>query len=59
MKQQQMLLASKNQVYVVLIDVAKAFDRSAKIKIGTETSKDIQIQSGVPQGSVLSPTLYT
>ena len=82
-------LANKRQVYVVLRDVAKAFDkvwfnglkyklthlqlptilektlcnfldhRSVKIKIGEETSNEIQIQSGVPQGSVLSPTLYT
>ncbi len=34
-------------------------DRSAKIKIGSETSNNIQILSGVPQGSVLSPPLYT
>ncbi len=82
-------LASKNEVYVVLRDVAKAFDkvwfnglkykishlelpsilektlcnsldhRSAKIKIGEETSNEIQIESGVSQGSLLCPTLYT
>ncbi len=34
-------------------------DRSAKISIGTEVSTNIKILSGVPQGSVLSPTLYT
>lgn len=82
-------LANKNQVYVVLRDVSKAFDkvwlnglkykisrlqlpsineknicnfldsRSAKIKIGEEFSNDIKLESGLPQGSVLSPTLYT
>ncbi len=82
-------LADKQQVYVVLRDVAKAFDkvwhndlkykllrlklppilektlcnfldnRKAKIKIGKEESNDIDLLSGVPQGSVLFPTLYT
>lgn len=82
-------LAEKKQVFVVLRDVAKAFDkvwhnglkykilrlglpdvlekivckfldnRKAKIIIGNEYSRDIQLLSGVPQGSVLSPTLYT
>ncbi len=82
-------MANKNQVYIVLRDVAKAFDkvwinglkynllnlglpsilqkllcnfldnRSAKINIGKEFSNDIYLSSGVPQGSVLSPTLYT
>ncbi len=33
--------------------------RKAKINIGTKFSKDINILSGVPEGSVLSPTLYT
>ncbi len=82
-------LANKNQVYIVLRDVAKAFDkvwinglkykllnlgppsmlqklpcnfldnRSAKINIGKEFSIDINLSRGVPQGSVLSSTLYT
>ncbi len=82
-------LADKNQVYVVLRDVAKAFDkvwhnglkfkilnlglpsiiekilcnfinnRKAKINIGNDYSNHIPLLSGVPQGSVLSPTLYT
>jgi len=82
-------LAEKKQVYMVLRDVAKAFDkvwhnglkykllrlglpdilekilcnfldnRKAKINFGNEFSKDINLLSGVPQGSVLSPTLYT
>ncbi len=81
-------LAEKKQVYVVLRDVAKAFDkvwhnglkhkilrpglpdilekilckfldnRKAKIKFGNKYSRDIHLLSGVPQGSVLSPTLY-
>ncbi len=34
-------------------------NRKAKIKIGKEKSNDIDLLSGVPQGSVLSPTLYT
>ncbi len=34
-------------------------DRQAHISIGTELSNNITILSGVPQGSVLSPTLYT
>ncbi len=82
-------LADKNQVYMVLRDVAKAFDkvwhnglkykvlklglpsilekkilcnflnnRKAKIDIGNDYSNYITL-SGVPQGSVLSPTLYT
>ena len=82
-------LADKNQVYVVLRDVAKAFDkvwhnglkfkllnlglpiiiekilcnflynRKAKINIGNDYSNYITLLGGVPQGSVLSPTLYT
>ncbi len=32
-------------------------ERSAKIKFGSETSNNIPILNGVPQGSVLSPTL--
>ncbi len=82
-------LAKKKQVYVVLRDLAKAFDkvwhnglkhkilrlglpdilekilcnfldnRKAKIKFGNDYSRDIHLLSGVPQGSVLSPTLYT
>ncbi len=82
-------LADKKQVYLVLRDVAKAFDkvwhnglkykilrlglpdilekilcnfldnRKAKIKIGCKYSSSIRLLSGVPQGSVLSPTLYT
>ncbi len=80
-------LADKKQVYMVLRDVAKAFDkvwhnglkykilrlglpdilekilcnflddRKAKINIGNEFSNFINLLSGVPQGSVLSPTL--
>ncbi len=34
-------------------------DRSAKVKIGKDNSNDISLQSGVPQGIVLSPTLYS
>ncbi len=34
-------------------------NRTATIKIGEEFSSDIELLSGVPQGSVLSPTLYT
>ena len=82
-------LADKKQVYMVLRDVAKAFDkvwhnglkykilklelpsileknlcnflnnRKAKIHIGNDYSNTITLLSGVPQGSVLSPTLYT
>ena len=82
-------LAEKKQVYMVLRDVEKAFDkvwhnglkykilrlrlpdilekilcnfldnRKAKINIGNDFSNNINLLSGVPQGSVLSPTLYT
>lgn len=82
-------LADKKQVFIVLRDVAKAFDkvwhngvkykilrlglpdilekilckfldnRKAKINFGNEYSREINLLSGVPQGSVLSPTLYT
>ncbi len=34
-------------------------NRTAKINIGREHSKDIKLLSGVPQGSVVSPILYT
>ena len=34
-------------------------DRKAKISIGTELSTYMKLESGVPQGSILSPTLYT
>ncbi len=33
--------------------------RIARISIGNELSNNINLLSGVPQGSVLSPTLYT
>ncbi len=82
-------LSNKQQVTVVLRDLAKAFDkvwhaglkykflhlnlppplettlctfldnRTATIYIGTSNSDNINLLSGVPQGSVLSPTLYT
>ncbi len=81
--------AEKRQVYMVLRDVAKAFDkvwhnglkykilrlglpeilekiicsflnnRKARINLGNEYSNCMELLSGVPQGSVLSPTLYT
>ena len=34
-------------------------NRTAIISIGSDLSNDIKLLSGVPQGSVLSPTLYT
>ncbi len=34
-------------------------NRTATISIGNEISNNINLLSGVPQGSVLSPTLYT
>ncbi len=82
-------MADKRQVYLVLRDVAKEFDKvwhnelkykllgiglpsflektlcnfldnmSALINIGNDFSNNIQLLSGVPKGSVLSPTLYT
>ena len=82
-------IASKNQLYLVLRDVSKAFDkvwhdglqykiaqldlpntitlllnnfikgRRAKIKVGTYTGQSFPLTAGVPQGSSLSPTLYT
>ena len=82
-------LASKNQCYIVLRDVAKAFDkvwhwglkyklakaglpdltikllssflddRSASINLENHFGEPFKLKSGVPQGSALSPTLYT
>lgn len=82
-------LAERKQIYVILRDVSKAFDkvwhaglqykilrlglpptlekilcnflanRTAKIVVGNTQSNEIQLKSGVPQGSVLSPVLYT
>ncbi len=34
-------------------------NRTAKISIGNDNSADIELLSGVPQGSILSPILYT
>ena len=34
-------------------------DRTARIKLGQYLGESIQLESGVPQGSCLSPTLYT
>ncbi len=34
-------------------------NRTVKTDIGKEHSKEIKLLSGVPQGSVVSPTLYT
>ncbi len=34
-------------------------DKSAKATVGKDHTNDILLQSGVPQGSVLSPTLYS
>ncbi len=34
-------------------------NRSARICIGKDSSNEIKLKSGVPQGSVLSPTLYS
>ena len=34
-------------------------NRTAKIIIGNDNSNNIILQNGVPQGSVLSPTLYS
>lgn len=81
--------ARKNQCYVVLRDVAKAFDkvwhaglkyklsqinlpdtlnkflsgfltnRQAKIKVGEFIGPPFPLSAGVPQGSSISPTLYT
>ncbi len=82
-------LAVNRQVYLVLRDVAKTFDkvwhnglkykllhiglppllekilcnfldnRLAQMNTGNDFSNNIQLLSGVPQGSVLFPTLYT
>ena len=82
-------IANHDQVYVILRDVSKAFDkvwieglqfkisqlqfpdiitkllnnfiteRKAKIKINAYTGPEFNLLSGVPQGSSLSPTLYT
>ncbi len=82
-------LADKKQVYVILRDVATAFDkvrhnglkykllqlrmptilektlcnflnnRTARITIGKDSRNEINLRSGVPQRSVLSPTLYS
>lgn len=81
--------ANRNQVYLVLRDVSKAFDkvwhdglqfkitqlnlpmtitkflnnfitnRTAKIKVGQYTGLAFPLKAGVPQGSAISPTLYT
>ena len=49
-----MFLMSSKKLYVIfqLIELQK-------INFGKEHSKEIKLLSGVPQGSVLSPTLYT
>ena len=82
-------LASKNQLYLILRDVSKAFDkvwhdglqykitqlelpdtitrflnnfikgRQARIKVGNYSGLPFPLTAGVPQGSSLSPTLYT
>lgn len=82
-------IANKDQLYLVLRDVSKAFDkvwhdglqfkitqlelpntitillnnflrgRQAKIRVGNHTGQSFPLTAGVPQGSSLSPTLYT
>ena len=82
-------IARKSQVYLILRDVSKAFDkvwhkglqykisqlqlplcftkflnnfiteREAKIKIGNFTGPSFPLSAGVPQGSSISPTLYS
>lgn len=82
-------VARRKQLYLVLRDVSKAFDkvwhsglqykiaqlglpnnitiflnnfikeRKAKIKVGDHTGQEFHLTAGVPQGSALSPTLYT
>ena len=34
-------------------------DRTARVKIGSHVERPFPLETGVPQGSVLSPTLYT
>ncbi len=34
-------------------------DRKARIRVGDTLGPEIELQSGVPQGGILSPTLYT
>lgn len=83
------LIARRQQCYIILRDVSKAFDkvwheglqtkiaqiqlplvitkffnnfikdRSAKIKIEDYIGPPFQLQADVPQGSALSPTLYS
>ncbi len=33
--------------------------RTSKIKIGAKYSNSIRLESGVPRGSIISPSLYT
>ena len=33
-------------------------DRTFKVKVGTEVSKDYNVENGIPQGSAISPVLF-
>ena len=44
-----------------LLDWIRNFltDRTQKVRIGSETSANIEVLSGIPQGSILGPILFT
>ena len=57
------ILCDKLKIYGFQVNTVRWFrsflsDRSQKVKIGETLSQSANLQSGVPQGGIISPLLY-